>query len=651
VATASDDQTVRLWESRTGLPLMALHPGVGAALAVAFSPDGRLLAAGGSGPTNADCQVCVYRLTSRQEQRRLAGHNYMVYGLSFHPVKPVLASGGSDRTVILWDLATGLPRHRWTAASNNPIRFAAYAPGGGLLAVGLGSFNTSSGRDFTVELRDPETGAVRRRLEGPRGNIDALAFDPSGDRLAAGSADGTTHVWDARTGAVVWRWDDPAPAAGVAFLGGGRVVTADAAGHVAVRDPAGGETVRRTTVPGRVSRAAVAPGDDRLAVGGGDGGLLLLSLPDLGPTAVAEKAHAGPVTAVAFSPDGRLLATGGGDRQVVLWDGRTCRRLCSLPQKTDVHDLAFDPDGLRLAVSTSEELITLWNLALVRPELAAVGLDWGGPSPAAAPHPAALAATQPPPDVRLVRAPLRPVSRPATSEAADVLARLGVLYRQGRYQDMVDAGEAAIKATPDAKTVYLALADANYRLGRYDKAADAARRHLDLCPNCAQALSRLANYREAAGATEEAIQLLDRALQVNPNQPLLANNLAWFYVTGPERVRDADKALPLAQRAVALAPNQSTFQHTLGVVYYRLGKYEKAVETLRAVSGPDAPKEAEAFTQLFLAMCYHRLGDAAKAKECFERAPRPGPADRLLPGEANELEAARAEAAALLGVK
>jgi WD40 repeat protein/serine/threonine protein kinase/Flp pilus assembly protein TadD len=649
LASASDDQTVRLWDTTTGQLLMVLNPAIGAVLSVAFGPDGTQLAAGGAGPTNADCQVCAYQLTSREEQRRLSGHTYMVNGLAFHPVKPVLVSGGSDKRIMEFDLATGRPRQIAVSERENPIRYVAFAPDGALLAVALGSFNTVSGRDRAIDLWDPEAGTVRRRLKGPQANVEALAFDPSGKLLAATTWDGTVFVWSTSSGDVVQRWQNPRPVVGAAFLdGGARLVVADIVGNVTIRKVDGGELVGQTTVAGGLARIAVAPGEGSLVAASQDGRVRALGLPGLEPKVDFEKVHGGPIAAIAFSPDGGLLATGGADRQVVLWDGRSYRRICSLPQMTNVHDLAFDSDGLRLAVSTAEELITLWNLAVVRPELAAVGLDWDAPLPDSKSEPGGLTTSQPPPPVRVVRAPIKPVTR---TSAPVSLSGPEMLYSLGRYEDAITASEAAVKATPEAKAPYLTLASAYYQVGRYEKAAEAARRHLELCPDCGTALGRLAASRFAAGAPDEAIEILEQALQNVPNQPILSNNLAWYYVTGPEPLRDAAKALPLAQRAVALAPKNLNNQQTLGVVYYRLGKFEKAADTLRAVSTPNAPKVAEAINQYFLAMTYHRLGDAAKAKECFEKAPQPSQQAHLPPHSVKQLESIRAEAAALLALK
>jgi tetratricopeptide (TPR) repeat protein len=225
---------------------------------------------------------------------------------------------------------------------------------------------------------------------------------------------------------------------------------------------------------------------------------------------------------------------------------------------------------------------------------------------------------------------------------------LQALYRQGQYREVIEAAEAAVKVAPRDQGLYPPLTESHYKLGEYDQAAAAIRRYLDMWPENTGALNRLAQYRAAAGDFDEAIRVLDRALQTNPNQPLLANNLAWLYVTGPERIRDGEKAVALAQRAVALAPKTVSYQHTLGAAYFRLGKFEKAAETLRAISMPGAATLDESLTQIFLAMTYHRLGDTNRARECLDRATRP-PEGQATPSEVKEWEALRAEAATMIG--
>jgi tetratricopeptide (TPR) repeat protein len=125
------------------------------------------------------------------------------------------------------------------------------------------------------------------------------------------------------------------------------------------------------------------------------------------------------------------------------------------------------------------------------------------------------------------------------------------------------------------------------------------------------------------------------------------NELAWRYVTGPEKERDPKKALPMAQKAVKLMPEACL--NTLGVVYYRLGRYAEAMKTLEQ-SLRVTREKAAAFDLFFLAMCHAQLGEAAKAKECYDRAVHwvQEQQGKMRTGWKEELDAFRSEAETLL---
>ena len=114
-------------------------------------------------------------------------------------------------------------------------------------------------------------------------------------------------------------------------------------------------------------------------------------------------------------------------------------------------------------------------------------------------------------------------------------------------------------------------------------------------------------------------------------------------MTGPADLRDLAAALPLAETAACLNPSHE-YLNTLGVVYYRLGRWHDAVAALeRSI---EAGKDATAFDTFFLAMGYHRLGDPRRAAAEYARAV--AWMELYRPGD-EELTRFRAEAEALLG--
>jgi WD40 repeat protein/Tfp pilus assembly protein PilF len=144
-------------------------------------------------------------------------------------------------------------------------------------------------------------------------------------------------------------------------------------------------------------------------------------------------------------------------------------------------------------------------------------------------------------------------------------------------------------------------------LGNFQKLAEAA------------SLVELAGRNLRGNRYKDALTALLKAVQLAPDFAPPHNTLAWLLETGPKEVRDPAQALVEARKAVELEPWQWPYINTLGVALYRSGKLAEAVPLLER-SLREGKGQADAFDLFFLAMCHHRLGDTAKAKECRDRA-------------------------------
>jgi hypothetical protein len=130
--------------------------------------------------------------------------------------------------------------------------------------------------------------------------------------------------------------------------------------------------------------------------------------------------------------------------------------------------------------------------------------------------------------------------------------------------------------------------------------------------------------------------------------PMALNAAAWPLVTGPAGQRDPARALKLVQEALKLQPNNAAFLNTLGVAQYRNGQYKEAAATLEKSLAAGKGRSA-GFDLFFLALCHARLGDPARAKDCFDRAVKWTEAQKGLQApQVEQLRAFRAEAEAEL---
>ena len=276
---------------------------------VAFSPDGRLLAT-----ASWDETARLWDPATREHQRTLTGHDHAVTDVAFSPDGRLLATASWDNTARLWDPATGEQRRTLTGHTD-VVWAVAFSPDGRLLAT--------AGSDGTARLWDPATGEQRRTLTGHAHEVSAVAFSPDGRLLATADIDGTARLWDPATGEQRRTLTGHAhDVTDVAFSPDGRLLaTASSDGTARLWDPATGE--QRRTLTGHTDEVwavAFSPDGRLLATASRDGTARLWDPATGGNCLRTLTGHTDEVYGVAFSPDGRLLATASGDRTARLWD-------------------------------------------------------------------------------------------------------------------------------------------------------------------------------------------------------------------------------------------------------------------------------------------------------------------------------------------
>jgi WD40 repeat protein len=250
----------------------------------------------------------------------LHGHSRSVYTVAVSPDGKLVATGGADGAVRLWDLKT----HRQVRALENQragVIGLAFSPDGQVLA--------SSDRT-RVHLWNPTSGEHLATLRGEGSISDGLAFTAHGRGLVAGYVRGEWRSWTLARGAPV---------------GKRRTVRAPETDFVRAMD---------FSPDGRLV-AFVPLGVPRVVLQDARRGVVQRG-PEIRPGE--------GTSSVTFSPDGRTLATAGRSNKIVLWSVRTHRRLGVLRTGTrEVSTLAFSPDGRRLAASGSDNSISIWNVS------------------------------------------------------------------------------------------------------------------------------------------------------------------------------------------------------------------------------------------------------------------------------------------------
>ena len=160
-----------------------------------YSPDGSRLAVATA------IGIWLYDTATLQEVDLLTGQTaiyssltYSPSAMAYSPVESILASGGWDRTIRLWDTTTGEDIKTLTGHRSG-IRSLAFSPDGKIIASGS--------YDRTVRLWDVDTGETVHTLTEHTDRVTSVAFSPNGDMVASGSWDQTVRLWDVATGELI----------------------------------------------------------------------------------------------------------------------------------------------------------------------------------------------------------------------------------------------------------------------------------------------------------------------------------------------------------------------------------------------------------------------------------------------------------------
>jgi WD40 repeat protein/serine/threonine protein kinase len=402
--------SVDLFDVQTQKPVGELPGGKGRLKTLAISPDGQWLASGGFDQT-----IHLWNLPARTEARQLEGHRGAVYTLAFSPDSQRLASGGHDGTVRFWDVAAPSEPPPLTNVSG-PFAFS--TDGKLLLTQGtngiarlwqlpeqrlirewpMKAFQCAVFATDTVLLASTNSArepiCLRYSLPGPSQSpgqdapaagqalplrgipspCTAICLSPDGTIAVSGHQDGTVALWEADSGRLLQKTDQPLTQPrqliqleSLAISANSQVLAGAGFNQVCFGtwNLSNGRSLGKRHYGLQAPTAlAISPDGKWIATGGPGQGLsvnvwdtaLRLREMDL-------RGHLDVVTAAAFSPDGQTLATGGADGMLKLWHLPTQREvvtLIALERGAEARYLAFSADGSWLGAADNRGVLHLF---------------------------------------------------------------------------------------------------------------------------------------------------------------------------------------------------------------------------------------------------------------------------------------------------
>ena len=285
--------------------------------------------------------------------KNFAQHSDAVGSVAFSPDGLMLASGSKDKTIQIWDLATGKSIRTFPGDSST-VWSVSFDSSGTKLATGTGFWR--------VMLWDLKTGQATRTLDHTA-SVWSVALSPDGKLIASGSGDKTTKISDATTGALIYNLPDHTDFVySVAFTPDGKsLVSASKDKKITIVDVATGKLLKTIEGHGdQVRSIAITPDGKTIVSGSYDESIKIWNL-ETGDLMRSIKGHSDDVVSVAISPDGKFIASGSKDKTIKIWDLATGELLNTLTGHTDeVYVVTFSPDGKTIASGSKDNTIKLW---------------------------------------------------------------------------------------------------------------------------------------------------------------------------------------------------------------------------------------------------------------------------------------------------
>ncbi len=275
-------KTVRLVDPATGQTIKELGGCADKVHSVAFSPDGKMLAASG-GPPSQMGEIVIWNVPGGDLVRRINGHADFIYSISWSPDNKNIASASYDKLAKIWDITSGA-EVKTLKDHADAVYAIAYNPAGTLIATGSA--------DRSVKVWDVASGKRIYTLAGHTDTVFSLAWNVAGNQLTSAGADKVLRTWNVNASA--------------------------------------GQAARNTTAHDKTIQEVVYSPDGALMCSVSDDHTAKIWNAANGGAIVTIKDQPDALLSAAFSGDNKLVAIGGFDGTVKIFDAKDGKLLSTI---------------------------------------------------------------------------------------------------------------------------------------------------------------------------------------------------------------------------------------------------------------------------------------------------------------------------------
>ncbi len=357
LATASKDGTARIWDAASGKAVRELYGHRGSVDSVGFSPDHSRVAT-----ASEDGSIAIWDTGPQPDRSSLRLQQRPILGLVFSPNGKLLAAGGAGSVRYLIDVDA---RHVIARLQGNSdtTQSVAFSRDGRTLAAATGHVNGGNA-SCPIELWDVLRHRLVRELVGHEGAISCVKYSPDGSMLAACCSDGAVSIWEPEASRPKYTIHlDKRETIEAAFSPDGAVLALAGGGfdHVELWDVAGRRKIRDIQASDSSTISPVFSPNGKLLAFSDFTGVRIVDLDGMVERAVLS-GHVRSARAIAFSPDSKTLASCGIDGTTRLWNLATMSEVWVFRgDGSEFSSIAFSPDGNHLAAGCADGTIRFWD--------------------------------------------------------------------------------------------------------------------------------------------------------------------------------------------------------------------------------------------------------------------------------------------------
>jgi WD40 repeat protein len=288
----------------------------------------------------------------------LKGHSEAIYSIAFTPDGKHVVTGSGDRSIKVWDSATGKENKSFGGPSGhqNLVLSVSLSPDGGSIASGSS--------DNTAKVWDFPSSTPLRALAKSEG-MSVLAISPDGAKLAGGDKDGHVRIWNSVDGKELFALKGHSGGVtGLAFNSNGQLlVSCGKDKTLRFWNPVNGQSLGVVGAhAAEVRGLAVSPNNNALYSAGAEGSLKFWTLPPVASKPLGA-AHGDAVTALALSNDGNSLVSASADKSVRLANAANGQLVRDFKgASAAVESVALSPNGALIAAGTADKHLLVWQV-------------------------------------------------------------------------------------------------------------------------------------------------------------------------------------------------------------------------------------------------------------------------------------------------